>query len=102
MPVVQCSCGARLKAREEAAGKRVKCPRCGNKIPVPAEPAPVIVASEPSPLDLLETLTSASHPRATEPVSNSAPSLPSEDDIYGLADGEVVKAAPQPVTPVAP
>ena len=37
MPIaVVCSCGARLKAPDATAGKRVKCPKCGNPIAVPA------------------------------------------------------------------
>lgn len=33
---IQCDCGAILKARDELAGKQVKCPRCGNPILIPA------------------------------------------------------------------
>jgi hypothetical protein len=31
-----CSCGKRLKAHDEMAGKRIPCPRCGNPVGVPA------------------------------------------------------------------
>lgn len=33
---VQCSNGHRLAAREEVAGKRIKCPKCGDIVLVPA------------------------------------------------------------------
>lgn len=40
MPIaVACSCGVKLKAPDAAAGKRVKCPKCGNPVSVPV-PAP--------------------------------------------------------------
>ncbi len=31
------SCGKRLKAPDSAAGKRAKCPQCGNPVTIPAE-----------------------------------------------------------------
>ncbi len=33
--IVQCSCGRRLKARDEFAGKRADCPHCGTTLTVP-------------------------------------------------------------------
>jgi hypothetical protein len=33
---VQCGCGKRLSARDELAGKRVKCPSCGQPVTVPS------------------------------------------------------------------
>ena len=33
--VVSCSCGKRLRARDELAGKRAKCPGCGKTLLVP-------------------------------------------------------------------
>jgi predicted RNA-binding Zn-ribbon protein involved in translation (DUF1610 family) len=36
---VTCSCGKKLRAKEEAAGKRAKCPACGNILTVPASRA---------------------------------------------------------------
>lgn len=38
--VVACPCGTKLKAPEGAAGKRIKCPKCGTGVTVP-EPEPV-------------------------------------------------------------
>ncbi len=36
MPVIQCSCGKQLRVPDEHAGKRVKCPACGQACAVPA------------------------------------------------------------------
>ncbi len=33
---IQCKCGATLKAKQELAGKQVKCPRCSNPLLIPA------------------------------------------------------------------
>lgn len=39
MPIpVQCPCGARLKARDDLAGKAVPCPRCQRQVPIPEQP----------------------------------------------------------------
>lgn len=43
MPVaVACSCGASLRVPDAAAGKRVKCPKCGETLAVPAPEFEVI------------------------------------------------------------
>lgn len=48
---VSCPCGARLKAKEEFAGKRVKCPSCGQVLtmphPTPATPPTRLAESVP-------------------------------------------------------
>ncbi len=53
MPIsCQCpSCGKRLKARDSAAGKKVKCPDCGATIAIPS-PKRKAAPSEPDELDL--------------------------------------------------
>ena len=36
MPIeIYCACGKKLRARDESAGKKVKCPACGKSVPVP-------------------------------------------------------------------
>jgi hypothetical protein len=35
-----CACGKSLKAKDELAGKRVKCPGCGAAFPVPSRQVP--------------------------------------------------------------
>ncbi len=37
---VLCVCGQFLKAKDEFAGKRIKCPHCGAGLQVPGTPAP--------------------------------------------------------------
>jgi hypothetical protein len=47
MPVVvACSCGANLRVPDTAAGKRVKCPKCGELLTVPAPQFEVIDDAE--------------------------------------------------------
>jgi hypothetical protein len=42
MPIqIRCSCGKHLAVKDEAAGKRVKCPACGDVRPVPADEVPL-------------------------------------------------------------
>ncbi len=36
MAIVSCPCGARLRAKDELIGKRVKCPKCGTRFTVSA------------------------------------------------------------------
>lgn len=49
MPIaITCGCGVRLNAPDAAAGRRVKCPRCGNAVVVP----PVAAVESPQPPDL--------------------------------------------------
>jgi len=41
MPIsVACPCGARLKTKDENAGRSLKCPKCGEPVRVPAAAAP--------------------------------------------------------------
>lgn len=58
MPIkVQCnSCGAGFKAKDELAGRRVKCPKCKQAltIPQPAQPQAVGAAAHNPLLDLLD------------------------------------------------
>lgn len=47
--IVACSCGKRLKAKPELAGKKVKCPGCGGVLVVPALRAPVATDATAAP-----------------------------------------------------
>ncbi|MBS0263124.1 MAG: HEAT repeat domain-containing protein [Planctomycetes bacterium] len=50
--IVACSCGKRLKAKVELAGKKVKCPACGGVLVVPvpaAAPASAQAPASPGP-----------------------------------------------------
>lgn len=47
---VICACGARLKARDEAVGKRLRCPTCQASVAVPSNSElPATRGSEPEP-----------------------------------------------------
>ncbi len=72
-----CQCGKRLSAREEDAGKRARCSRCGNVVQIPAPHFPE-VAAPAGPAD-----------RAAE-ESTAAATIPS---VYSA---ELLAAAPQP------
>lgn len=49
--VVTCRCGQRFRAKDELAGKRLKCPSCGQPLTIP-QPRPQSPASPDDPLDL--------------------------------------------------
>ena len=38
--VVSCECGGRFRARDELAGRRMKCPKCSRPLTIPNLPAP--------------------------------------------------------------
>src|SRR5689334_18687841 len=42
--VVECSCGARFRAKDELAGKSLPCPKCGQVLTIPAA-APMAAAA---------------------------------------------------------
>ena len=51
MPIkARCACGRSLRARDEFAGKRARCPTCGRTVQIPGkspEPAAAAAGSEP-------------------------------------------------------
>ncbi len=46
--ILNCGCGKRLQAKQEWAGKRVKCPQCATLLTVPAAAAPVAAPAAPA------------------------------------------------------
>ena len=49
MPIkVSCQCGQSFAANDQLAGKRVKCPKCGNAIAIPAPKQPAKPPTAPS------------------------------------------------------
>jgi hypothetical protein len=50
-----CSCGKRMRARDEMAGRRSVCPRCGNPVGIPA-PQPARPVATPGPMTPAERL----------------------------------------------
>lgn len=75
MPIaVACTCGVKLKAPDAAAGKRVKCPKCGAGlvVPVPApEPDFEFVDDEPAPPPVAAV---------AKPVAKPKPQLIEDDE----------------------
>jgi Protein of unknown function (DUF3239) len=63
---VQCSCGKTLRVKDEALGKRIRCPGCGKAVAVPGPEADSRVDSE---LDLYRRLSgsAASNPGQLSP-----------------------------------
>ena len=62
-----CECGKKLRARDESAGKKVRCPACGKSVPVPgarSEAAPAAPAR-----------ASGKRPRIWVPPATALPSL---------------------------
>jgi len=43
---ITCPCGASLRAKPEHAGKRLKCPKCGQPISIPAQSVPSAAAQQ--------------------------------------------------------
>ncbi|HMF17259.1 MAG TPA: hypothetical protein VKE98_08640, partial [Gemmataceae bacterium] len=67
--VFNCTCGKKLQARDEQAGKNLKCPSCHRVMPVPADPPlaqPVLAGISPSAL----------------PPLPDAPAFREEDDVH--------------------
>ncbi len=56
----QCGCGKRLRAKDELAGRRVKCPQCAKPLTVPAVRKPALVTPSARPAS-----ASASRPETT-------------------------------------
>ena len=73
IPIVCPGCGVQLKAPDAAAGKRVKCPKCANPIPVPAleaeDPGFDIVDDTPAPAPAKPVMARAK-PVAAKPVDD--------------------------------
>jgi hypothetical protein len=102
--IVVCPCGKKLKVRDELAGKKVKCPGCGQSVTAPApvivEPAgeevmagePPVVAATVKPAvdddDVSSTDVSASPAWTTSKKKKSAPSTSEEGSESKKRDDE--------------
>jgi hypothetical protein len=78
---VSCACGKRFMTGDQYAGKRTKCPACGQALTIPAAAAAV---KAPKPAAV------ASVPKAAPVVRQRPPSEP--DDLMSLAESEEVFA----------
>lgn len=92
MPIsVACSCGVRLKTKDENAGRSLKCPKCGNPIRVPAASASATAqpkAAEAAPADI--------YGLDDEPVSRSSEG---SDGIYASSPSSSSSAATEEKLP---
>jgi hypothetical protein len=103
---VTCSCGRSLRAKDEAAGKRVRCPGCGNTVEVPAPVADVEdealagLMSAPNEYDMAPP-PPPPLPSAAPPMMRPPPPPPGQPKNWGTPDltpagGKPAKAARQP------
>jgi hypothetical protein len=103
---VTCSCGRALRAKDEAAGKRVRCPGCGNAVEVPVPGAEVeqealagLMSSEGE-YDMAPPPPPPPSPSASAPMMRPPPPPPVQPKNWGGADvasgGKHAKAARQP------
>lgn len=93
-----CECGKRVRARDEFAGRRMRCPDCKRTLSIPSE-------SEPEPLDLADPDFVRPEPPAVvheqlEPASSPAPDLHDALDVDQIFFAEE-KSERTPATTVA-
>jgi hypothetical protein len=77
-----CSCGKRLRARDDLAARRLACPRCGKPVGIPS-------SNQPRHTPLINPLAPPSRPHRQEAESNSPGWEPNEaaaQAAAGLAD----------------
>src|SRR5437016_6293662 len=64
------SCGAKLRARDDSVGKRIKCPRCSQPARVPAAPCHPTVAIAIKPDTSPGTFAESGQPSsASQPIT---------------------------------
>ena len=66
-----CSCGKRLRARDDLAARRLACPRCGKPVGIPS-------SNQPRHTPLIDPLAPSSRPSRQETESNSPGWEPNE------------------------
>ncbi len=114
------SCGKRFKARDESAGKRVKCPYCGAPVTVPTAEESAAAAAPtmaiPPPTAKSSSLADSapvplppprSTPAAAPPFSPPAPAPVATPDDWGAEpnppnEPKPIVVEPPPVPPVQP
>jgi hypothetical protein len=90
---VTCDCGRALRAKDEAAGKRVRCPGCGNAVQVPAADAALDerafedLMSAPSEYDLSPPPPPPPTPPSTTRPPPPLPSRPANWGSSAVASG---------------
>src|SRR5438874_2336436 len=88
--VVSCSCGKRLRARDELAGKRAKCPGCGKMLVVP----PKAVDPEEDIYDVIDPPAAApSAPKpAAKPIAAPRPAIAAAPTYSPTVPGRIAPA----------
>jgi hypothetical protein len=83
MPItVACQCGKRFKAADQHAGKRTKCPGCGQPLTIPLPPKPVEEADD------LMSLAEPAQAEVFQPVARTeAPKRPAKTSGIAAAAG---------------
>lgn len=77
MPIVfNCTCGKKLQAKEELAGKRLKCPGCHKVVSVPAQTVSAVSEELPLARPVLARAGASGLPPLPE-----IPAFPDEDDM---------------------
>ncbi len=107
------SCGSKLRAPESAIGKRVKCPKCGTILNVPAadaiapsEPTDMAVTPLPPPVEPSGSEVTASAPRPPEPtppddMDDDEPFIPPRRRDLDDDDFDVRRAGGKSIHPMA-
>lgn len=92
MPIkVSCSCGQSFNAKDELAGKRVRCPKCKNPLQIPAAAAP--------PAADLDDFQLA--PAAEVPKYNPLEDILQDEGVKAAATGPVCPSCSEPINPSA-
>lgn len=75
--VVKCQCGVKLRVPPNAAGKRIRCPKCGYRVEIPADGAPaapvIVSATQPA-------MAAAGSVRAAPSARPAVPPPPPADE----------------------
>jgi len=92
MPIkVQCACGKAFAAKDELAGKTVKCPSCQQALKIPGGAAPATAAAKPAakaPAATAAAKPAAAKPAAAKPAAapRPAPAAPAPQSADSLFD----------------
>jgi len=101
MPIkVQCACGAAFAAKDELAGRTVKCPKCQQPLAIPAGAAPAVAAKAAQPAAPRQVGAPLPSQAAAPPPGGD---LFSEAGLHGMQAGMVACpgcASPMPVQAV--
>lgn len=92
MPIkVQCACGKAFAAKDEIAGKTVKCPGCQKPVKIPGSQAP---AAQPKPAAAKQG--AAKPAAAPKAAAKAAAASKSEGDLYDELGLQAVAVGTQP------